>query len=304
MVKVCILMSTYNGEEYLKEQIDSLLEQENINVDILIRDDGSSDKTKDILEEYQRNNTNLKTIFGKNIGFASSFMTILLEAGEDYDYYAFCDQDDYWEKNKLSNAIKKIISTNNKKKPVIYYSNLNNCDENLNFLYKTKLEKRKKSLESVALRNAIAGCTMVFDKKMFKIIKKRYQLNNTAITSHDSYLLILAYALGCEVICDSNSYIRYRKHNNNTSGSTSTIFNRIKKEMKIFIKKSKKIEMINNILNCYGDMLDPNSKKILYTFSNSNKISYRLKIIFSKRYTTGNILLTAFSKTKILFGRF
>lgn len=100
---VQVVMSTYNGEKYLKEQIDSILSQEGVDVRLYIRDDGSSDRTTDILASYQEHK-NVKIEKGNNLGFAKSFLTALDECDEA-DYYAFSDQDDVWEKDKLSTAI-------------------------------------------------------------------------------------------------------------------------------------------------------------------------------------------------------
>lgn len=97
---VQVVMSTYNGEKYLKEQIDSILSQEGVDVRLYIRDDGSSDRTTDILASYQEHK-NVKIEKGNNLGFAKSFLTALDECDEA-DYYAFSDQDDVWEKDKLS----------------------------------------------------------------------------------------------------------------------------------------------------------------------------------------------------------
>lgn len=93
---VQVVMSTYNGEKYLKEQIDSILSQEGVDVRLYIRDDGSSDRTTDILASYQEHK-NVKIEKGNNLGFAKSFLTALDECDEA-DYYAFSDQDDVWEK--------------------------------------------------------------------------------------------------------------------------------------------------------------------------------------------------------------
>ena len=89
--KVAILLSTYNGEKYVKEQIDSFLNQTYKNVEIIVRDDGSKDSTVKILKEYQNNYNNIKLTVGKNLGFIKSFFE-LLKLG-DADYYAFADQD-------------------------------------------------------------------------------------------------------------------------------------------------------------------------------------------------------------------
>ena len=104
MKNVTVLMSTYNGETYLKEQIDSILAQEGIRVKLLVRDDGSKDSTQQILDDYSKRGL-LEWYKGENLKSARSFMNLVDTVSLDADYYAFSDQDDFWEKDKLSRAI-------------------------------------------------------------------------------------------------------------------------------------------------------------------------------------------------------
>lgn len=117
MYKVAVLLSTYNGSKYIKEQIDSILSQEGVNIDIYIRDDGSTDETVNIIYEYKSNNIFLTE--GKNIGVGNSFMELLYSVPEIYDYYAFADQDDIWSEKKIRIAIEVL----QKNKKHLYASN-------------------------------------------------------------------------------------------------------------------------------------------------------------------------------------
>lgn len=303
-MKIAVIMSTYNGEKYLREQMDSVLAQRNIDIDIYIRDDGSTDNTIPILKEYESNNTNIYLDYnGHNLGFVKSFIKTLITIENEYDYYAFCDQDDFWEDNKIYNAIKLFNDCNqNKDMPVIYYSNLNICDEKLNFLYRTKLEKRKHTLESCLLRNSIAGCTMVFNKSFYKLIKDKMDINILNVKSHDSFFISLCYSLDGKVICDNNSYISYRKHSSNASGSTNSLLKRIKREYKIFCNKGDKSKLAVTILNLYGNKINSEKKDVLLTFAYSNRIKNRIKILFNSNYSTGDIVLTIFAKMKAVLG--
>ena len=95
MKTVQILLSSYNGEKYISRQIDSILRQKDVEIHLLIRDDGSTDGTRAIIKEYEKKYpANVEVVFGENMGWKKSFFTLLRLAG-DYDYYAFADQDDY-----------------------------------------------------------------------------------------------------------------------------------------------------------------------------------------------------------------
>ena len=126
---VLIMMSTYNGEKYVSEQIESILAQQHVDITLAIRDDGSNDTTLHILNDYAAKHPNISVTAGDNIGYAASFWTLLMQADTSYDYYAFADQDDLWDANKIAAAIFAIKKTDN---PLtLYTSALRVVDENL-----------------------------------------------------------------------------------------------------------------------------------------------------------------------------
>ena len=123
--KVNILLSTYNGEKYLSEQLDSLMNQTYQNMVIYVRDDGSNDKTLDILYKYQKQDGRKQMIILKedkpvNLGFMESFW-ILLRSCEHADYYAFCDQDDVWLPEKVERGVAALEKERNDV-PLLYSS--------------------------------------------------------------------------------------------------------------------------------------------------------------------------------------
>ena len=111
MERVIVLMSTYNGEKYLRNQIESLLRQVDVEIEILVRDDGSKDGTLGILEEYKNSREysgKLSYYVGPNVGPAKSFLDLIKHAPEA-EYYALCDQDDTWLPDKLKIAVEAIV---------------------------------------------------------------------------------------------------------------------------------------------------------------------------------------------------
>ena len=96
MDKVAVLLSAYNGEKFLCEQIDSIMNQQNVDLDLYIRDDGSSYRTQEYLKQYVEQNDSIHLQNGCNLGVANSFMSLLYNVPNHYDYYAFADQDDIW----------------------------------------------------------------------------------------------------------------------------------------------------------------------------------------------------------------
>lgn len=303
---VAIVMSTYNGEKYLTEQIDSILVQKDIHVELFIRDDGSNDSTKNIISDYAGRYDNVHADLGENVGAARSFIQALASAPE-YDYYAFSDQDDYWESEKLSSSVKLIRQKENEQGrnlPILYYSNANISDSRLNIIRKTKLESRVHSLGSAITRRSIAGCTMMINAKLHSLIKSRTITDNMLEQNHDSFIVSLAYSAGGIVICDSEAHIRYRQHGRNLAGRPLGLAGRIKKEWKSLTDNSgREARIARAILEAYSGEIVPKAHRTLETVAGyKDNIISRLKIIFSPEFRTGDFRLTIFGKFKALFG--
>ena len=134
--RISVCMATYNGEKYVEEQIKSILNQTSVNVTLLIRDDGSKDRTRTILQKYAENNSNIDLRLEQNIGCCRSFYRLAKIARDeypDYDYFAFADQDDVWDSDKLETAV-SMTSHLDKDKPFLYGSNYRLVDQDLNFI--------------------------------------------------------------------------------------------------------------------------------------------------------------------------
>jgi rhamnosyltransferase len=300
MKKVVVLMSTYNGEKYLVEQIDSILNQKDIIVKLLIRDDGSSDTTLNLLDNYSTN-PNVSIIKGENLGYTKSFLSLLYQANKA-DYYAFADQDDIWDNNKIASAI-SIIEKNN----VLYASNLRVVDENKSFIGIKKFKNYRVNLGSQISRNRLSGCTMVFSyeikHKMDKIIPKI--LDNSYIKySHDGWVLINHIISGGSIYVDDNAYISYRRHSNSVTLINKGILARIKSEFKIAFIKNERQKIVDFILNnCdiinNDDFILLNDIKM---YRNSFKI--RLKLLFCKNINTGIKIIDILNRFAIIMGKY
>lgn len=304
-MRVAVIVSTYNGERFLCEQMDSIINQQGVEVEIFVRDDGSTDNTISLLHKYYDKYNNIHITEGSNMGFRQSFIQELV-SHDNFDYYAFGDQDDFWEKRKLISACEMIEAKSSEEIPTVYYSNLNICDEFLTFHRKTKLEKRKHSLESVIMRRSIAGCTMVINNAMWKLIATKRIDNRLLRRGHDSFLVSLCYSIGGNVLCDSNAFINYRQHKDNTSGSFYGFKQRLRKEWKsLFSKRGQEAEIASALLEKWGMEIIPREKKVLMvTAKSKSNLWARVVMLCSPQFRTGNIALTLFAKIKIVLGLF
>ena len=217
MSKIVVLLSTYNGEKYLREQIDSILNQTGSkDISIFVRDDGSTDNTVNILQEY-RNKGLLNFYCGKNIGFVRSFFDLLFNA-PNADFYAFADQDDYWLPNKIEFGISKIKNFN---KPALFCHKKKIVDEKLNYIGFDDISPKKDILYNFLFHNAVSGCTILFNKKLYdKLIlySKLIETCKNKFLFHDELIYKTALFLG-EVIYSKEELMLYRQHFDNCIGS-------------------------------------------------------------------------------------
>lgn len=214
MKNVTILLSTYNGEKYLKAQLDSLIAQEGVNVSIFVRDDGSTDRTQEILDAYGQRGL-LRWYQGENIGPALSFMD-LVKCCEHADYYAFSDQDDIWKKNKLQIAVDHLAHQE-VEVPCLFYSNAMIADAQGNPIRSTN-STEVKSFRQIMMANDALGCCMVFNGAF------RAQINRgdvRKISMHDWWLMKLIVAIDGKLIFYPQPLMLYRQHGNNVVGPGS-----------------------------------------------------------------------------------
>jgi len=307
MKKVLVLMSTYNGEKYLGNQLDSLLLQKGVEVTIRIRDDGSKDRTRNIVKNYQRNNSNIELIEGDNLGFAQSFLSLIysVDNPSQYDYYAFSDQDDVWMDDKLLSAVTMLEECPTENSPVLYFSNALAVDEALHPLFKTTSDDPLISKATCLVRYFMLGCTMLFNPSVIEYLKK-YRPEGR-ITMHDLWLNQTCVFLG-QVLYDKTPHILYRQHDNNTAGVGSSWSIRWKRLMKSFRSYERRhFREINakNLLSAYGSILSKEDYELISLVANYKSSVYsRLRLFFSKKINMGSFISDVAIRIRILLGLF
>lgn len=270
MKSVQVLLSSYNGEKYIAEQIDSLLAQTHPSVDIFIRDDGSSDNTKSILKTYLRHG-NIKVLWGSNKGVIPSFFELLSKASDQADYVAFCDQDDYWKRDKIEAALRQLEHIP-EDTPCLYCGRVELVNEKLEHVGMYPLRKKGPSFENAIIQNIATGCTIVMNQAARKkILEKVPQYKN--VIMHDWWFYLVIAAFG-KVIYDRESRMLYRQHGGNTVGADHTIIGRWITRFKRYIKKREYgfiTRQAQEFMKLYGEELDKEKKKTLFRFLESRK---------------------------------
>jgi glycosyltransferase involved in cell wall biosynthesis len=276
--KVIILMSTYNGEKYLREQIDSILAQTYTNIELIVRDDGSSDSTKTILDEYSENGM-LSWYAGKNLKPAFSFLDLVRNAPEA-DYYAFSDQDDVWDIDKIETAVNSLSKVS-EDKPALYCSATRLVDAELKVLAPVAHCKNYRFTFGESLVQAVSpGCTFVFNYKTKVLVD---DFKSDFISMHDALIYKIVSALG-NVIFDKQPHISYRQHGGNVIGTEHSKTRAFYKKVKRFVfskESNTRYKMACAIEENYANLMDDENLKLLKTFTN-----YKASLITKYKFTT------------------
>lgn len=223
--KIAILLSTYNGERFLEEQIESIIKQSNQQWTLYIRDDGSTDKTLDILGRYQADDRIqwINENKPQNLRVIGSFLK-LLESVEA-DYYMFCDQDDVWLSDKVQVTLNKMLTleAENKQQPILVHTDLRIVDQGLKAtsesMIKTQNLDPQPSFGRLLVQNSITGCTMMINQNL----KDRcVGLDFTKIRMHDWWFALVASAFGT-IGYVPQATILYRQHSDNEVGAKNSL---------------------------------------------------------------------------------
>ncbi len=255
MERVDILLATYNGEKYLREQIDSILRQSYKDFRLIISDDGSEDSTKEILDEYvQKDGRIIVFCQKKNLGVTKNFEFLLSKV--ENEYFMFSDQDDIWKEDKIEKSLNKLKSEN----ADLVYSDLEVVDENLNVTYESywKLKgfynriKEHNDFNSLYLNNYITGCTMLSKKELLDVILPFPSESEFVIFD---YWMALMISQKGKMAYIEEPLTKYRQHKKNTIGSRRRsdsiksfeeireLFIRVKIEhFEVFVKNGKRFE--------------------------------------------------------------
>lgn len=298
-MKIQVLMSTYNGEKYLVEQMDSILFQElpdYVELSILVRDDGSSDTTRDLLRRYAETYPEISYFSGKNRGAIKSFFSLVRNADPEADFYAFSDQDDIWHPKKLKRAL-TLLRQLEKGNEIFgdYIEVSENMGDALLYCCRPRLVDHagnplpvgmKYGMKYPAFGNALVenivyGCTMVMNRQLLEIVKNhipRYTI------MHDWWFYLTATSFG-RVVYDSRQLIDYRQHGNNEMGSRSNYVDEFKERLSRFFKNRNNVsDQVREFLRLYGDALPDQKRQMAKKLLAGKKYpAVRRSLFFDKR---------------------
>lgn len=250
---VLVLLATYNGSKYLREQLDSLVYQRTtLNFQIIISDDMSTDGTIDILREYEKKFSFIRVIFNDSNkhGALENFAHLVKYVKNiniDTNYFMFCDQDDVWKVDKIELSYNEI-SKYQIGKPVLVYTSKDYVDSELNHI-NWNVRGEEVFDHTILIQNKTYGCTYIFNRLLFD--KLEFNISKKFI-NYDHYVAIQSFIYGNIYFLDKKT-ILYRQHRNNVSG---TVNKSLRKRISIFRKYKVVITTFLFLLDyCYNTLL-------------------------------------------------
>jgi glycosyltransferase involved in cell wall biosynthesis len=215
---VAILLCSYNGERFIREQLDSIRSQTHENWKVWVSDDGSSDGTLEILSEYRQawGPDRLEVVRGPSRGFAANFLSVVCRPEIQADYFSYADQDDVWKSDKLARALDRLQLLG-PDSPSLYCSRTRLVDEGGAPLGLSPLFTQKPDFRNALVQNVGGGNTMVFNAEARRILLAAGPDLN--VVAHDWWTYVAISAAGGRIVYDPEPTLLYRQHGGNLIGS-------------------------------------------------------------------------------------
>ena len=278
---VTIVLSTFNGSAYLQQQLDSLYAQTYPNIRIMVRDDGSSDTTQRILEREQ-SQERIELVAGyDNLGSALSFFELLrAAAATNTEFVAFCDQDDVWLPEKLSQAVSNLSGVR-KDCAAMYCSTLEIVDADLVHIGFTTVPN-KLGFGNALIENVCIGCTIILNRKAIDLV---CQSLPTKALAHDWWCYLVLSCFG-EIIFDPDAHIKYRQHGTNAVGVAKSKLDRLKRNLRRYAGSGEgrqwRSGQASLFIATFGDSIPKLERRVLDEFVNARSSwSRRLALALS-----------------------
>lgn len=289
---VSIVMTTYNGEKYLKEQIDSILSSTYQEFEIYIVDDGSIDSTMGILEGYKEQYPDKIHISQNetNLGVTLNYLNAICNTKSDY--IMLCDQDDVWRKDKIAKTLKRMRRMEvqfGKDIPIAVFTDAYVVDSKLSILHESffrssRLEPKLVDLPHLLIENKLIGCTVMINQAVRRILQN-YPLPKRA-RFHDGWLGLIAASFG-KIGFINEPTLLYRQHSANLVGNQG-FFSYILDRLGNLSKQKKALQALyiqaEEFANLYFEIIDSKKLKIILRFSQLHKESFIRRRITLIRY--------------------
>jgi glycosyltransferase involved in cell wall biosynthesis len=233
--KVSVALATYNGAKYLPDLLESLCRQTLQPAEILVFDDGSSDETLSVLDQYSHRLPIIVHVNEQSIGVVKNFKGAI--AACKNDYIALCDQDDVWFPDKLALSMDKLLEIDGLL-PAMVFTDLTVVDENLcitadSYWQHRKLKPAKETFASLLWGNFVTGFTMIINKPMTIEVAKMPD----TVLMHDFWIAYVAYGIGRWAYVDQPTAF-YRQHTSNVTNNDAVTWRSRQKRLIEFLRSA------------------------------------------------------------------
>ena len=276
-------MSTYNAMKFGAAQLSSILAQAGVEVQLRVRDDGSSDGTQQWLDAEAAKG-HLVWWQGENLKPARSFMELLEKADEEAGYYAFADQDDIWLSDKLYAAVARM--ENDKEVPALYFSRTQPVNEQMEPLPALTFTPRVTFGEALMCHVA-TGHTMVMNAALRRVV---LQYRPDFLPMHDMWVYLVALAVGAKIYYDEKPHVHYRQHSENVLGIRESACARWKRRWIEWREGRQEFSRLaEEVRKGFFEMMPESNRNTLVLFLEAKqRIQSRLRLLSSPVFRSGN----------------
>ncbi len=304
--EVAVLLATYNGERYLEVQLDSLVNQTFRDFVCYIHDDGSRDRTVEIIKKYQeRYPQSFKLLeYEMGHGAVGNFMSLAeyVRNNTEEPYIMFTDQDDYWYPAKIEKELDALKKGKDPSKPYLVYCDQEIVDGELNIIsgsamaYSKRIAGVDDSFRELVFENCAAGCTIAINRACLNLAMDH--VNEEHVVMHDWWFMLIARCLG-EIGYIDEPLMKYRQHGSNTLGADNKrLSGKVRKYLhhlkKTFTGKAnhvKKCELQIVEISRYNDVIEKEEIGRIVETLNKNKL-YRMIYFYRNKYIKNSELFT------------
>lgn len=298
-ILVTILLATHNGERYLAQQMDSIIDQTHNNWRVFVSDDRSTDNTCSLINAYIKRYPEKIEFIDNSNGFGSAcanFFFLLKQAVErDIDYVMFCDQDDVWAADKIEISLKAMIEAEVKagaQCPLLVFTDLEVADSQMNlhsksFMTYSHLKGTRTLLRHLLIQNVVTGCTMMINKALSKLSLQNDE--ETCVLMHDWWIALTASTLGKIIFLDV-VLVRYRQHEKNSIGAKNVmslkyLINKIFIDNNIRVSMRHSMKQAKQFYKTYGSCLSKEDAVLVKNYSElgDRRKPYRIVFLIKQR---------------------
>ncbi|TAH67600.1 MAG: glycosyltransferase family 2 protein [Anaerolineaceae bacterium] len=292
MDNVSIVMTTYNGEKYIEEQIDSILSSTYKDFELYIVDDGSDDNTMEILSGYKEKYPNKLHISqnATNLGVTANFLNAISKTSSEY--IMLCDQDDVWNMDKIARTIKRVKQMEvqfGKELPIAVFTDAYVVDDKLNVIHESffkssRLNPRLIDLPHLLMENKIIGCTLMINQAVRRILQSNPLPKRARF--HDGWLGLIAASAG-KIGFIKDPTLLYRQHSSNLVGNRSFFSYIINRISNIRRQRRALLELYiqaEEFASLYHNLIDSRNLEIINRFSKIHQKNFIRRRILLIRY--------------------